>query len=34
MSNNNLTYVPSEKWYPNINADVKRLVLGQTCAGK
>ncbi len=34
MSNNNLTYVPSEKWYPNITRDVKGLVLGQMCAAQ
>lgn len=32
MPNNNLTYVPSEKWYPRITRDVKGLVLGQMCA--
>jgi hypothetical protein len=34
MPNNNLTYVPSEKWYPQITRDVKGLVLGQICAAQ
>lgn len=34
MPNNNLTYVPSEKWYPQITRDVKGLVLGQMCAAQ